>query len=283
MKREHIIYILLGAVLLFLIINFLTPKRDMFDIYAYKYDGRMIWPNTIDSTKFDKDRSKVIGPQVIGGVQTYDATYGERWIPVDWDSISTGGATPTTVVAAPPWSFTSFASHNNLPVCDYFPTGASGNIPLKVFGFEADSSTSASNDSVALWFTCPANYQDDSMELYLYWFHLDDDGGVTDSSCWDGSVLAINTASIDSTTSIFDAGTGMDSVETRILYTGPGTHASTDSLLFITNLDPEVCEIDPGDLIRIILWANVSEFELDSNEEVYLIGVLIRWDIADVP
>lgn len=242
----------------------------------YNVDGRRIWPATIDSTKFTSDRSKAIGPGVIGGVQMYDATFGEMWIPVDWDS---GGAVATTIRGSGAWSISNYAS--NQPICGYFPAGASGNFPMKVFGLEADGS--GTNDTVAVRFTCPANYKDDTMELYLYWFQLDDNSAKNDTVSFDGTVQAVGGAPIDTATSIFAGGTAMTLVPIPMSYTGPGSDATPDSLLFITNLDPEVEELDSGDLITVYLWCDVSRSHLDTGEEVYLMGILVRWDIADTP
>jgi len=246
----------------------------------YKYDGRRIWPATIDSTKFTSDRSAAIGPAVIGGVQMVDATFGELWLPVEWDSVRTdGGVAPDIVRGAGAWQISSFTS--NQVVTGYFPSPVGGDFPFATFGFEADGS--GTDDSVCVTFVCPANYKDDTMELYLYWFQLENTSSVGDSIVWDGTVKATNTASIDSATSIFAAGTGMTSVATAMDYSGPGSDTTPDSLLYITNLDPEVTDLDPGDLIRIYLWADVSRCDLGTGEEVYLIGVLIRWDILDTP
>ena len=244
----------------------------------YRYDGRRIWPATIDSTKFTSDKSAVLGPGVVGGGQLTDATLGELWLPVEWDSIFTdGGVAASAVKGAGPWSLSSFTS--NQVVTGYFPAAVGGDFTFKTFGFEADGS--GTDDSVCVSFPCPANYKDDTMELYLYFFHLDDDGAYTDTvACWDGSVSV--TGATDSTVSVFSAGTAMTSVPHYATYTGPGGDTTSDSLLFIANMDPEVVDIDPGDFIRIYLWNDVTRSDLDSGEEVYLIGILVRWDIADV-
>lgn len=262
---------ILVAVLFLLIPTFLLAQ--------YTIDGRRIYPNTIDSTKFTKDRSSVLGPAVVGGVQMVDATFGELWIPVDWDSITTSaGDNPDKVRGSGAWSL---SASTNTPVTGYFPAAGTGNFPIKVFGFEADGS--GTDDTVAVRFVCPDNYKDDTMELYLYWFHLDDDAAMNDTVSWAGSIKPVNNASIDSTTSIFAAGTSITRVQTPMKYTGPGSSATTDSLLYITNLDPEVTNLDDGDLITVYIWCDVDRSHLDSGEEVYLIGVLIRWDILDVP
>ena len=245
----------------------------------YRYDGRRIWPATIDSTKFTSDRSAAIGPAVIGGVQMVDATFGEMWFPVTWDSIFTdGGVAAAAVKGTGVWSLSSFTS--NQVVTGYFPAPVGGDFSYTCFGFEADGS--GTDDSVCFSFPCPANYKDDTMELYLYFFHLDDDGAYTDTvACWDGSVAVIG--STDSTVSISPTGTGMTSVPHYATYTGPGGDATSDSLLFIANMDPEVVDIDPGDLIKIYLWNDVTRSDLDSGEEVYLIGIRVTWDILDTP
>ena len=247
----------------------------------YKYDGRRIWPATIDSTKFSSDRSAVLGPGIVGGGQMVDATFGEMWFPVEWDSIFTdGGVSAAAVVGAGPWQLTSFAS--NQVVTGYFPTAVGGDFSFKTFGFEADGS--GTDDTVCVTFTCPANYKDDTMELYLYWFHLDVDAAVNDTVSWDGTIKAISFAGTDTTASIFDAGTAMTMVQEPMPYSGPtASQAYTDSLLWVTNLDPEVTNLDPGDLIRVYLWCDVDRSHLDTSEEVYLIGILVRYDILDVP
>lgn len=247
----------------------------------YRYDGRRIWPATIDSTKFTSDRSAAIGPAVIGGVQMVDATFGELWIPVDWDSIMTdGGVSDNYVRGSGAWSFSGNTANN--PVTGFFPAIGTGNFPIKTFGFEADGS--GTDDTVAFRIICPANYEDNTMELYLYWFHLDVDAAVNDTVSWAGSVKAVSWAGTDTTTTIFASGTAMTRVQEPMAYTGPtASQAYTDSLLWVTNLDPEVTELDPGDLITIYLWCDVDRSHLDSGEEVYLIGVLVRWDIASTP
>lgn len=241
----------------------------------YKYDGRRIWPSTIDSTKFTQDRSAAIGPAVIGGVQMVDATFGEMWIPVDWDSIASGGTTVNAVRGSNPWGLTI----TQKPDCNYQP--ASGKFQFKVMGFDADAG-STGDDSVYCVFPCPANYKDDTMELYLYWFHLDDNGAHTDIVTWDGTLQV--SGATDSTVSFLStAGTGLTAVAHTCTYTGPGGNASADSILFITNLDPEVVDIDAGDLIRLLLWVDESASSLDSGEKAYLLGILVRWDILDTP
>jgi len=96
-------------------------------VAQYRYDGRRIWPATIDSTKFTSDRSAAIGPGVIGGNQMYNATFGELWIPVQWDS---GATAVAPSVPGGPWAFGA----DNYPLCVLIGTEPA----YKVFGFDAD-------------------------------------------------------------------------------------------------------------------------------------------------
>jgi len=262
----------------FLILALLIPTIL---VAQFKYDLRRAWPGTLDSTKFTSDRSAAIGPAVIGGVQMVDATFGELWLPVEWDSLFTdGGVSPSAARGSGAWSFSGFTSNN--PVTGYFPAIGNSNFPMKTFGFEADGS--GTDDTVCVRFICPANYKDNTMELYLYWFHLDVDAAKNDTVSWAGSIKAISWTGTDTTATIFDAGTAITRVQEPMAYTGPSaSQAYTDSLLWVTNLDPEVTELDPGDFITVYLWCDVDRSHLDSGEEVYLIGMLVRWDIADTP
>ena len=230
----------------------------------YKYDGRRIWPSTIDSTKFTSDRSAVIGPAVIGGVQLVEATR-QIWFPASFDSCSTAG-----VLQGRGGYF--------LPSSN--PASVTNQANFATFIFDAYSSDT--DDNLYLTFVCPDDYKTDSMELYLYWFHLDDDGAVGDSVCWDGTVQALASAATDSGTSAFAAGTGMTAVYTNCAYSGPGSDATTDSLLYITNLDPEVEVIAANDLVTVGLFVDASATQLDTGEHVYLIGVLVKYEVYEV-
>ena len=106
------------------------------------------------------------------------------------------------------------------------------------------------------------------MELYLYFYHLDDDGGAADVVVWDGTVDAIGSAE-----TLFGSGTAMTAVST--------TCTASDSSLYIANLDPEVETVASGDLIFVQIFADESACSLDSGERAYLIGVLVEWEAKD--
>ena len=57
--------------------------------------------------------------------------------------------------------------------------GAASTGYYTVFGFDADATDD--DDIAYLTFVCPDDYETDSMELFLYWYHLDADGAATDS------------------------------------------------------------------------------------------------------
>jgi len=236
----------------------------------YRYDGRRIWPATIDSTKFTSDRSAVLGPGIVGGAQLTDATLGELWIPVQWDS---GATAVAPAVPGGPWSFGA----DNYPLCVLIGTEPA----YKVFGFDADGGSSG-DDTVFVSFPCPANYKDDTMEIFLYIFHMDDNGAITDSLVIGGSVAVFATASTDSTVDIWDTGTAMTAYADVIGISGPGSDTSADSMLHIINLDPEVVDIDPSDWIKVMIYFDESRCDLDSGEECYLYAIRVTWDVADV-
>jgi len=238
----------------------------------YRYDGRRIWPSTIDSTKFTQDRSSAIGPAVIGGVQMVDATLGYLWIPVDWDSIASTGSTPNGIKGAGAWSLGA----DNQPLGEVKGTEPG----YKVFSFDAYTGTDG-DDSVWVNFMCPANYKDDTMELYLLGFHLEDAGVFTDSIVIGGSVEAL--CATDTTKSLWESGTAMTKWADILTYTGPGENATSDSILFSFNLDPEVEDLDSGDLIRVLIYFDEDRCDLGTDEEFYIIGLYVTWDILDVP
>ena len=220
------------------------------------------------------DLSALIKANSIGGSQLSDATLGYMWIPVDWDSVRTdGGVAPDTVYGAGAWSFGA----DNSPDCNYQGTEPA----YKVFGFDADQG-STGDDSVWCNFICPSNYKDDTMELYLYGFHLDDDGAYTDSIIIRGSVYALGV--LDTTSHLWENGTAMTGYTGILNYTGPGGDATSDSILFRFNLDPEVTNLDAGDLIRVLIYFDETRCDLDTGgSRFYVIGMLVTWDIADVP
>ena len=83
----------------------------------------------------------------------YDATLGEMWFWVDWDSGATAVAPKIPGVG---WQFGA----DNYPLCVMMGTEPA----YKCFGFDADGGTSG-DDSVWVSFHCPSNYKDDTMEL----------------------------------------------------------------------------------------------------------------------
>ena len=212
----------------------------------YKTDGRRIWKGTVKNEALDSSA-------VDGGVMLEATRY--IWFPVAADSGvanlhgTAGWVLDTTAPAS--WALTG--------------TAATGQI--QAFTFDADGGTTG-DDLVYLTFVCPDDYETDSMELLLYWYHLDDNGGITDVVDWDGTVQAVA-----STEDLFAAGTAMTHVAT--------TCTVSDSALYITNLDPEVETIEAGDLITIAIWVDESASSLDSGELAYLIGVLVEYEAKD--
>jgi len=267
MKKIHIAGIAgLVVIHFYLMVMLITRIPGAPPLTGWRYDGKYISPHSIDSTKEVTDRSKVIGNAVIGNVQMYDPTYGEMWIPVDYDS----GVGHVNLGA--PWA----TGADNAPQCSLYATE-----PLiKTLNF--DGGGGSADDTVYVYFTCPANYKDDTMELYLYWFITENGAAVTDSIRWCGRMLPLNSAATDSTIDFWDSGTALTDVAEVLTYSGPGSDATADSLLHITNLDPEVANIDPGDLIKLMLYVDESRSGLAAGS-VALIGMLVRWDILDVP
>lgn len=134
---------------------------------------------------------------------------------------------------------------------------------ILAFGFDADGG-STGDDVVYLTFPIPAQYETDSLRLDLYWFHLDDNGAITDAVSWDGTAQAVGTGE-----DLFAAGSAITAVAT--------TCTASDTALYITTLNPEVETIAAGDLVTIKLWCDESACSLDSGERAYLIGILVRF------
>ncbi len=204
----------------------------------YRYDGRRVWPSTI------------------GGKQFVEPTR-QMWFPAAADSGSTSGVLNGTAG----WVLDT----SNPPNVVW--SGSAGTGQIQAFGFDADGG-STGDDIAYLTFVCPEDYKTDSMELYLYWYHLDNDGAATDSVAWDGTVQAVGSGE-----DLFAAGTGM-----TVVYT---ICSQSDSALYITNLDPEVETIAAGDLITIKLFCDESTSQLDSGERAYLIGVLVEYEAKE--
>ena len=227
---------LIGLILLFPVLLFAQ----------YNVDGRRIYKGTVGN-------DKLASTAIDGGVMLEATRY--AWFPVSADSGSvvlqgTGG---WTLDASVPPNVVWTAATTKGSIC--------------AFGFDADGG-STGDDVVYLSFVCPDDYETDTMELYLYFYHLDDDGGAADVVVWDGTVDAIGSAE-----TLFGSGTAMTAVST--------TCTASDSSLYIANLDPEVETIASGDLIFVQIFADESACTLDSSERAYLIGVLVEWEAKD--
>lgn len=135
------------------------------------------------------------------------------------------------------------------------------------FAFDADGG-STGDDIVYLTFPVPANYQTDSLSIKLFWYHLDDDGGATDSVCFDATAQSVAHGE-----DLFAAGTAMDAVYTMC--------TASDSALYVTTVNPEVETITIDDLVTIKLWVDESASQLDSGEKAYLLGALVRIRFKD--
>lgn len=246
MRRSSVVLIL-ALVLCFIVSN----------VHAqYKYDGRQIYPNTIDSTQLDTDLSALIKANSIGGAQFAEPN-AEMWFPVMADSTDSSGLSQ----GIGGWVLDG----TNPPTAQEY-SGTNGII--YAWGFEADGS--GTDDQVFLTFPVPQDYEPDTGDIYLYWFHLDDDGAAADGVTWDGTVQAVGEGE-----DLFAAGTGMTAVEEIC--------AQSDSALYITGLDIEVEDIAAGDLLTLTIFCDVSASELDAGENAHLIGVMFRWKRKDTP
>ena len=222
----------------------------------YNQDGRRIFPGTITNTQIENN--SVDGSEMLEGTRYL-------WFPCTLDSMANDG-----FVGSGAWTTDGSNGAGGEIV------GTAGTGQIRTFIFDGDT-TSGDDDYAYLTFVVPDDYETDSMELYLYWFHLDQDGAATDSVYWDGTVQAVASAE-----DLFGAGTGMTAVLTVC--------AQGDSALYITNLDPEVEALVSGDLVTIQVFVDGTvsfgagvflEDGLDSNEDVHLIGALIEYEIKD--
>jgi hypothetical protein len=218
---------------LFIVVFLLIPIL----LFAqYSVDGRRIYKGTIDGTKF------------------YEAT-NYIWFPVAVDS----GVANLHGTGA--WQLDT-----TYPPIDTTKTTA-GTCAFRALGFLADSTT-ANDNKAYLTFVCPDDYKDDSMELYLYWYHTM--GATADYIQWYGATQAITNGE-----ALFAAGTAI---------TGVQTACSTKNYCLITNLDPEVEELDPGDLIQIKIAVdnlNTGYANPTSGARAWLIGVLVEYEAKE--
>lgn len=221
------------------------------------YHGGLIHNGTIDSDAY-KDGSiddEHLSTTAVDGGNMLEATR-QIWFPASADSSANDGW-----VASGGWTFDT----SNPPSVEVVGTAGTGQI--KTFIFDADGG-STGDDICYLSFVVPDDYETDSMELYVYFFHLDDNGGATDTVAFDGTVQAVAEGE-----DLFAAGTGM-----TVAYE---TCAQSDSALYVLNIDPEVEVITAGDHLTIQLFVDESASQLDSGEHVHLIGVLVEYEAKD--
>ena len=209
----------------------------------YNVDGRRIYNGTIPNAALSSTA-------VDGGVML-EATR-VMWFPISVDSGSTAGV----LQGAGGWFLPSANS-----------AGVTNQNFFRTLTFDADGGSNG-DDIAYLTFVCPDDYETDSMELYLYWFHLDDDGAATDTVTFDGTVNAIADRE-----DCLGAGTGMTAVTDIAV--------SSDSALYIVHLDPEVETIAAGDLVVIQIFVDESASQLDTGELVRLIGAKITYEAKD--
>jgi len=208
----------------------------------YNIDGRRIYNGTV--------KNAALATSAVDGGVMLEATR-VMWFPISIDSLTTTG-----VQGSGGWFLPSANS-----------AGVTNQNFFRTLTFDADGGTTG-DDIAYLTFVCPDDYETDSMELYLYWFHLDDDGAAADEVTFDGTVNAIADAE-----DCLGAGTGMTAVA--------DVAASSDSALYIVNLDPEVETITAGDLVVIQIFVDESASSLDSGELVRLIGAKITYEAKD--
>jgi hypothetical protein len=221
-------------------------------VFSQKWrDGRWLRNGSVDSDAYADgsiDDEHISATGVDGG-NMLEATRW-MWFGVPGDD-STGGA----------WALDG----TNPPTVELF--GTDGSCVMWTLGFDADGGSSG-DDVAYLTFPCPDDYETDSMELYFYWLHLDDNGATTDSVEWVGAVNAVADGE-----DIMAAGTAMTAVYDMA--------SAADSALYIVNLDPEVEAIVAGDLITIEISVDESDSQLDSGELAHLIGVKVTWEAKD--
>jgi hypothetical protein len=186
----------------------------------------------------------------IEGKILYEGSW-EMWFPCAADSGSTVGAVRGTAG----WALDA----TNKPTLKHDILGTH-------YGFDADGT--GTDQYAYLTFTIPSNYDVDSMEFYLYWYHLDDNGGETDTVKWQGAVQAVGAGE-----DLYAAGTAITAVYV--------TCTLVDSALYVTTINPEVEAIASGDLVTFKIGTDISACQLDSSENAYLIGVRVVFQMKD--
>jgi len=255
--KKLISYIGLSLLVLIAIGLYINYTTESIISARYKYDGRLVWPETIGSTQITNAsiaNADLATTAVDGGVM-YEATR-YMWFPCTADSAANDGWK-----GAGAWTLDGT---NPPTVVELF--GTDGTAKFTTFGFEADQS--GTDDVAYLTFPCPDDYEANSMELYLYWFHLEDAGAATDTVEWQGAVNAVANGE-----DLMVGGTALTAIK--------AVATAIDSALYITNIDPEVEDIVAGDLITVELSVDVSDSDLDTGENAHLLGVKVTWEAED--
>jgi hypothetical protein len=168
----------------------------------------------------------------------------------------------------PSWSWFSMCDTTNAWSADASaPAAFSRGVQYNRFGFDADGG-STGDDYVHLKFMVPAQYTPDTATMTLYWYHLDDNGAITDVVKWQGTVQAVGAGE-----DLYKTGTALTAVTT--------TCTASDSALYETTLNLEAEDIAAGDLVEVKFGVDESASSLDSGELAYLVGVLINFNFKN--
>lgn len=212
------------AALLFFMLSLLCWQG----VYGQPLHGKWVHPRTMT-----------------GRVFADSANSFSQWFPVEGQYDSTG-----TIINTVGGIWTGGSS------------GADTTFRRMTYTFDADGG-STGDDFAYATFCAPINVEDDSMNITLYWFHLDDDGGTSDDVVWQMSYRAENSAETVAATGY----TSLTNVTT--------TCTAGDSTLYLSKFTGFT--IKPGDLISLKLGVDESASGLDSGETADLIGIRVDY------
>lgn len=205
-------------------------------VFGQKITGEWLINNSIKQRHLRDD--------IVGGNELVEGTW-SWWFPVSADSVAAG------YYAGSGWATDEAA-----------PATATRDSFYVVYGFDADGG-STGDDYAHLKFPIPAQYETDTAEIVLYWFHLDDNGATTDSVEWIGTCQAIGEGE-----DLYAAGTALTAVYEMC--------SASDSALYMTTLNIEVETIAAGDLVELKIGVDESDSQLDTNEKAYLLGAMVN-------
>lgn len=202
-------------------------------IYGQPLNGKWVHPRTMTGRVFADSSNSFSQWFPVDGLIKYDDTDSTFTLDNSYGSIWTGGS-----------------------------AGVDTTFRRLTFTFDADGG-STGDDFAYATFCAPINVEDDSINITLYWFHLDSDGATTDDVVWQMAYRTENSAETVAATNY----TSLTNVTT--------TCSGGDNTLYLSKFTGFT--IEPEDLISLKFGVDESESELDANETADLMGIRVDY------